>query len=283
MNHRRYYSVRTGHDPKKMSLDLSNLRRLVYATYLTFVEKAYFQEALGYYCVDAGDVHGTMGTDPQMYATLRLREADLFPLQPDKEYTEDNLFDLIEFQFDHISQPIKGWYHDYSGCGWHYTHFDKDMGQEEFCAEVNNFLQDYGDGWELSPEGEILSLGGPGLRDIFAASIPTDDHDNINQRITAAIRKFRRHGSSMEDRGDAVRALADILEYLRPEAQRLLTKKDESDLFELANRFGIRHYNKKQQTDYDHDIWLSWTFYYYLATIHALLRIIGRDNTPGTP
>lgn len=282
MSDRRYYSARTGKDPKKLSLDLTLLRRLFYSTYVSFVDKNYFQEALGYECVDLGQVSGSMGSDPELYVALRLREEGLFPIRPDIEYSEDNIFDLLEFFYDHISKPIDGPYHSYNNCGYHYNTFDKAAGQDDFRTEVNKFLRDYGDGWELSPNGEMLSVGQPGLHHLFDAKVPSDDTYNITSRIAAAISKFRRHRSSVEDRNDAVRDLAAVLEYLRPEAHRLLTKKDESDLFDLANRFGIRHHNEKQQTDYDHDIWLSWVFYYYLSTIHALLRIIERNSAAGT-
>ena len=46
----------------------------------------------------------------------------------------------------------------------------------------------------------------------------------------------------------------------------------ERDLFNLANNFGIRHHNDHQKTSYDANIWLSWMFYFYLATIHVVLR-----------
>ena len=58
----------------------------------------------------------------------------------------------------------------------------------------------------------------------------------------------------------------------------VLTRKDESDLFELANRFGIRHHNEQQKTDYDRGIWHPWMFYYYLATIHACVALLKRDG-----
>ena len=32
--------------------------------------------------------------------------------------------------------------------------------------------------------------------------------------------------------------------------------------------------NEKQQTGYDPAIWLSWMFYFYLSTIHAVVRMI---------
>ena len=68
------------------------------------------------------------------------------------------------------------------------------------------------------------------------------------------------------------------LEYLRPQVKSVLTSKDESDLFNIANNFGIRHHNEAQRTDYDAGIWFSWMFYYYLATIHAVLRLLQRKR-----
>ena len=75
-----------------------------------------------------------------------------------------------------------------------------------------------------------------------------------------------------------MRDLADVLEFLRPQAKLVLASKDESDLFELANSFGIRHHNQRQKTGYDSAIWHSWMFYYYLATIHAVTRLIERSG-----
>lgn len=90
--------------------------------------------------------------------------------------------------------------------------------------------------------------------------------------------RYRRHGSTIDDRRQAVRDLADVLEYLRPKMKTLLTKSDENDLFNIANNFGIRHHNAKQKTSYDTAIWLSWMFYFYLATLHVILRKIDSDR-----
>ena len=64
--------------------------------------------------------------------------------------------------------------------------------------------------------------------------------------------------------------------------RRLLTKQDENDLFNIANNFGIRHHNDQQKTSYDTALWLSWMFYFYLATIHVVLRKIEKDRRAET-
>ena len=93
-----------------------------------------------------------------------------------------------------------------------------------------------------------------------------------------AIVKFRRHKATLEDRKEAIRELADVLEFLRPEIKQFIEKKDESDLFNIANNFGIRHHNAEQKINYDKPIWYSWMFYYYLATLHAVLRITNKQK-----
>ncbi len=131
--------------------------------------------------------------------------------------------------------------------------------------------------YELSEKGEILTKPDAGFEKIFEADIPSNDK-SVTERIDSAVLQYRRHGSTIDDRREAVRNLADVLEYLRPKVKSILTKQDEIDLFNLANNFGIRHHNEKQKTNYDKALWLSWMFYYYLATIHVLLRKIDMKN-----
>jgi hypothetical protein len=66
--------------------------------------------------------------------------------------------------------------------------------------------------------------------------------------------------------------LADLLEFYRDEAKAHL-KGSEGDLFNIANKFAIRHHNKNQQDDYD-DRWLTWMFYTYLATVRLVLDLV---------
>lgn len=278
MARRHYYSTRTGKAPERR-LDLVMLRKVFLSTYSVFHDQDYFQEALGKYCEEDGQILGTMRPDPAMYALIRLGRDGLFPISQEYPYAEEDIFDLIEFLYDHVSKPKNGHYHRFNHCGWHYDTFDKDSGQTEFRTAVNEILMSYGDGWELSIAGEILAKGESGTNALFLAGLPAHDERNVKARVEAAIDKFRRHRSSISDRKDAVRDLADVLEYLRPKAKEVLLSQDEQDLFNLANNFGIRHHNQKQKTDYDQAVWLSWLFYYYLATIHAALRLIERKST----
>ena len=261
-------------------MDLIMLRRFFKNLYSHFDHEGYFQKYLGKDCVDSGFLAGELGQDIEGAFLLALRKDNLTPiLEKIDEYAEDDVFDVIEFLFDHCAKPTKRHYHSWNDCGWHCEEFDEQAGKTEFREKVNKLLELYGDGYELSNSGEVLALAENGLEGLFEAPIPTPDPENVEQRIEAARLKWRRHSATWDDRREAVRELADVLEFLRPKLKQVLRTEDEKDLFNIANNFGIRHHNQRQKTDYDKPIWLSWIFYFYLTTLHAALRLIEKaDN-----
>ena len=203
-----------------------------------------------------------------------MRKENLWPIQAKyNNYSEDDLFDIIEFLYDHISLPQKGYFHEWNNCGWHYNEFDKQLGQQEWLTAINDLLIDYS-GYELTEQGEILTPLIVGTNKLFEESLPDYDKKNVNDRVLLATHNFRLYGSSPEEKKNSVKILVEVLEYLRQEAKTVITEKDEDDLFNLANNFGIRHHNAKQKTHYDQEIWLEWMFYYYLATINATVRLL---------
>ena len=228
-------------------------------------------------------IAGKLGSDIEAAMFWKLRKTELWPIQNKCDfYSEDDLFDAIEFLHDCVSKPVDGWRHTFNDCGWHYRTFSQDTGRQEFRDEINELLRDYKDGYELSEEGEILALAEPGLEPLLQAHLPEYDPKNVETRVNAAVRKFRNRHSSPDDRRDAIRDLADVLEFLRPKLKEVLTKQDENDLFNIANNFDIRHHNDKQKANYDKPIWYSWMFYFYLATIQASVRLIKKQEESST-
>jgi len=238
-----------------------------------------------------GIEHIEVGALAQMKTAIQLPIAVAGALMPDAHQgyglpiggvlattaDEDDLFDVIEFLHDHCSKGLDGYYHSWNQCGYHYEKFSDQDGQKHFREVLNPILKEYLNGFEISDSGEILMLSDNGLSTLFEADIPTSDNENIKDKINSSILKFRRHRSTLEDRKEAVRELADVLEFLRPEIKKYLNKKDENDIFNIANNFGIRHHNNEQKTDYDRAIWYSWIFYFYLATIHSVLRMTKKN------
>ena len=190
--------------------------------------------------------------------TLNIRKENIWPIEFHiDDYNEDDLFDIIEYLYRNFILK------DY-----------------DYLEKINILLSNYKTPFELSEKGEILSKSEKGLEQIFKANIPTSDQ-GIRERLDSAVLKFRKYKSSIDDRRHAVRDLADVLEKLRPEIKKtgIITGKDENDLFNIANKFEIRHCKNNQKTDYDKSIWLSWMFYFYLSTIHVILRKIEKKTT----
>jgi hypothetical protein len=274
---RLYYSARLG-GSQAIRLDLETLKTLFDSVYLHLQTNGFFDEAFGSYCVDAGEIEGTIGSNIEAYILFTLMKKNIWPIREKlKSYDEADLFDVIEFLFDHVSEPQQKDLHDWSGCGYHYSDFDKAKGQREYRNRINALLARYGEGYELTDKGELMVVAPPGAQHLLQAQLPTRDA-TVTEKVRLAVEKFRRYGSSMDERQSAVRDLADALEWLRPKIKETLLRADEQELFNLANNFGIRHLRQDQKLDYDRAVWLSWMFYHYLATINACLHLIERQK-----
>jgi hypothetical protein len=277
MGNRLYYSRRNERNPKISKLDLTALKDLFLATYSNLQELGYFSNAFGISCQD-GDVPGYVGLDVGRFVFCETRKKDLWPLSERiSAYSEEDLFDVIEFLYDHVSEPTQTLRHGYDNACVHFSDFDKSFGIARFRSEINPHLNDYATGFELSVDGEILARE-KGYEILLDAKLPAVDPQNLELRVSEAVRRFQRHNSTQTDRREAVRLLADVLEFLRPQLHKVITKKDESDLFNIANNFGIRHHNARQKNDYDQEIWLRWMFYHFLTTIHATTRMLVRGS-----
>lgn len=273
---RRYFTARKAGE--SASVDFDTLKGLFWSAYQQFSAEGYWQEAFGYGCADAGEVEGTIPHPIGEYVQLHTKRR-LWPIWERRTwYDEGALFDLIEFLFDHVSKPIEGWHHTFNDCGWHWNSFDRPAGQAEYRKVVSDLLEGYGSGYELNGRGEIMELAPAGMDKLLKASPPTTSLD-VMARLNRARDRFQRYGSSLDNRRYAVRELADIFEKLRPQVKEVLNRKDEADLFNIANNFSIRHADEKQKSDYDPAVWLSWMFYFYLATINACLHLLKRKQT----
>lgn len=273
----KYYSQRLGTNPNLDGLSLKDTLELFFKVYKQLELDGYFDEAFGFWCVDEHHIEGSV-KDIELEILLTIRKKNLWPISDWVSlYSEDDFLDIVEFLYQYVSKPIDGTMHSYNECGMHWETFNKQDGQNYFREKVNEVLHHYINKFELSQNGEVLHKPEEGFEQIFKADVPSKNR-NIVDRINAATTNFRRHGANIDDRRQAVRDLADVLEYLRPQVQELLTNKDERDLFNIANNFGIRHHNDKQKTSYDAAIWLSWMFYFYLSTIHVVLRKIEHDG-----
>lgn len=206
-----YYSQRKGSNPNQKGLPLTDLIALFARVFSQMRDDGYFHEAFGFMCVDAGHIDGKV-RDIELELLLSVRKKGLWPIDGAGErYSEDDFFDVIEFLFQHVSKPIDGNFHSWGECGYHWETFNQAEGRSEYREKVNAVLLHYEEPFELSSKGEVLHKPEAGFEPIFQADIPSQD-SNIVDRLDAAVLRYRRHGSTLDDRRQAVRDLADVLE-----------------------------------------------------------------------
>jgi hypothetical protein len=279
---RDYYNRRAGKEGQPPRLTLPEVGRMLTTAYTLVEQQGYLQRSFGYTCVDAGTVAGLDGTDVRdaLFLTTSIKIAGGVA-----EFLSDaddvGMFTLTEFVHDHIAKPVKGGYfHPWNNCGWHYDcqadTFDEAEARAEWRGKINAFLKFYEDGYQLSPAGEIVRIEPDGTSRLVRAQLSPQVSSTDRGKVAAAVRTFHLGRSTREERKQAVRALADVLEFHRAAVKEHLSK-DEADLFNIANNFSIRHHRADQRDDYD-DAWLTWLFYSYLSTVHFVL---GRVHGPG--
>ena len=206
------YSMRTGKNPNLAGLSLDDLKLVFRRLFNDFRGNGYFDEYFGSSCVDQGEMPGRI-TDIKLEILLKIRKKDIWPIDEHiEQYSEEDILDMTEFLFMYISEPVDGTLHDYGNCGMHWGTFNKKAGEKHFQSKMNEFLALYQTPFELSNNGQILLKPEIGFEKIFEASIPSSNLDIIS-RINAAVLKYRRRGSTPDDRRQSVRDLADVLEY----------------------------------------------------------------------
>jgi hypothetical protein len=271
---RRYYSSRNKRDP----LTLSKLYWKVQNLFYFFQERDYFKEKTRI-TKDGDDIPASI-----MHEAAISLAFQPFPIDKWKasELTEDHIFDTLEFLFDHVSKP--GEMVDMvTDTNWNYRDYgdyDDAAGQSEFREQANAFLCDYGEGFELTKDGTVLALGSGGMRQILIAEIEPYDEKNVDSKVRNAILKWRNRHLSLAEKKEAIREMADVFEWLKKTKRldRVLDRKDESAIFDIANNFAIRHHNPQQKTNYDKVIWYAWMFHFYLATYHATIRLLLKEE-----
>ena len=272
---RRYYSSRN----KLTPLNLGELYWKLQNLYLLFRDRDYFKGKAG--------ITKDVLPDAMKYEAAIALTFQPFPITKWEEgqITEDHVFDTLEFLYDHVAKPGE-WTRMTTDTGYNYDDYDgydDDSGREEFRQKTNAFLCDYRSGYELTKDGIVLAAGTEGLQHILDAEIVPYDEANVDSRVRNAILKWRNRHLTLSVKKEAIRELADVFEWLKKTKglDQVLNKRDDSAIFDIANNFAIRHHNPQQKTEYDKNIWYSWMFHFYLATYHAAIRLLIKQEKDG--
>ncbi|MEX0885354.1 MAG: hypothetical protein WD009_02840, partial [Phycisphaeraceae bacterium] len=149
MTHK-YYSQRTGSNPHLAGLPLADMLGLFIKSYNQLRQDGYFDEGFGFCCVDAGEIQGKL-KDVELEMLLSIRKKELWPIESRADgYSEDDLFDVVEFLYQHVSKPVEGTMHSWNDCGMHWETFNQAAGRREYRERINQVLQHYEKRFELS-------------------------------------------------------------------------------------------------------------------------------------
>lgn len=189
-------------------------------------------------------------------------------------------FDLIEIFHDLVARPRQRYLHGYNGCGWHYSVFTPQPAQILYRWTVNRILARNGIEERLAKSGEDpgrLVTGTDAARAALVETALNTPDPARKASVAHAIALFRSRSATIDEKRSACIALAGLLEERRGLLKQELFSADEGALFTIANQFGIRHRNAKQQVDYD-AAYLDWIFWWYLATNELTNRLLTKQT-----
>jgi hypothetical protein len=123
--------------------------------------------------------------------------------------------------------------------------------------------------------GRLVRVEPTGLEDLPERAVQAAAPETVD-RVQHAIALFRARAATVEKRRSAVITLVGILEERRSLLKAELLPKDEAALFEIANKFAVRHQRADQRGDYD-PAFLDWLFWWYLDTVQLIDQLLARQ------
>ena len=268
---RPYFSQRSSDPDPGVEFSLTSVVRRALVEVRDLQEAHFLAEVLGFECVDG---IGESNSSPEDELERRVGKPHLWSAEPES-WSEPDLCDFLEVFHDLAARPTKRWFHQHAGCGWHPEEFSQGSGQALYRSRINRVLDQSPIGLRLADSGEDvgrMTRVVPGelgalIDDMSRAGTPAQ------AQVDHAIALFRQRDGTRETRRSAVVALAGILEERRSLLADELLTKDEGALFQISNKFRIRHQRADQRDDYD-DEFLDWFFYWFLATVQLTDRLI---------
>jgi hypothetical protein len=241
-----------------------------------------------------------IGTDYQKLkdgvAAYRVIYPDDWPKYENGDYqypTDPQLFDLVEFLYEHAGEP-----HGYS---WHtffghdHLSFDKDKGREKFEADINRFFERNGLAFELK-QGEVQRIAPTGLQEALATTVFKSGDADLDRLLETAREKFLNR--SLDIRKEGLEKLWDAWERLKTvepdkdkkaQANALLDKaakepnlrarleKEAMELTEIGNNFMIRH-TETTKPPITESAQVDYLFHRMFAMIRLLLKSSNRGG-----
>lgn len=243
------------------------------------------------------DGHAHAGTDFNKLRATMNGYGLLWPSEPfehDCLPTDGQVFDLVEFTYEHVAEALNPEFHSY-GSHSHYS-YDQLQGQAKFATDVNRIFERNGIAFELA-DGEVRRLIPVPLHQELTRSIVHTGDDPLDQMLATATEKYlhrdpavRRESieklwdawerlKTIEAGKDKKTSTANILDKAATEPGfRNLLEIEALQLTDIGNKFMIRHseVGKVPITEPRH---VDYLFQRLHAAIWLLLHSSGRLRT----
>ena len=258
------------------------------------ISEEWFGQAFPYACEDG---LGNAGTDinnlhsvMDAYHVIRPEEW----IHAQQHPTDGEVFDLIEFSYEHVAEPkTYGQPHSFFGHS-HYT-YDQQEGRRKFEVAVNRLFERNGMVFEMK-QGEVIRMAPTGLQKALAETIFRTGDKILDDLLETARQKFLNR--ELKVRRESLEKLWDAWERLKtvepgkdkkaqatalldkasnnPSLQEQL-KKEARELSEIGNKFMIRH-TETDKIPITESPLVDYLFHRMFAFIRLLLRSSGRGG-----
>jgi hypothetical protein len=263
------------------------------------IEEEWFGNSFPSMCPDG---RGNSGTDKIKLETMMKAYNVIWPADHDVyspigEYqgpSDGQVFDLIEFSYEHVSEPSADSFHSFFGHS-HYS-YDGKSGQQKFEQEVNRLFERNAIAFQLE-QGEITRIAPVVLQEMLATTIFDTGDRILDEMLETARSKFL--SRSLEVRREGLERLWDAWERLKTvepgkdkqattkslldkastePAFRKLIEEEARELTDIGNRFMIRHTetNKVPIASSSH---VDYLFGRMFSLLLLVLKCSGRAST----
>jgi hypothetical protein len=160
------------------------------------------------------DGHGNSGCNQQALRNNMMGYKVIWPSDAkrlDREEISDiQIFDLLEYAWEHVAKPRPGGFHSYFGHSHH--DYDQDTGRKQLAEEVNRLFERNGIAFQLK-DGQVERLVPSVLQDILIPTQFNTGDQTLDNLLATAREKFLNR--DLQIRREALEKLWDAWERLK--------------------------------------------------------------------
>jgi hypothetical protein len=211
-------------------------------------------------------------------------------VREDLRPSDPQVFDLLEFTYEHVALPIQNSYHSFFQ--HHHFGYDQGEGRRQFAAEVNRLFERNGIAYQLH-DGQVERLVPTVLQEVLLQPTFNTRDQTLDELLQAAREKFLNRDLAV--RREALEKLWDAWERLkslsdpndkRHSVEMLLDRAsaepnlrgridaEARQLTEIGNNFMIRH-TEVTKTPITESIHVDYLFHRLFSLIRMLLQANG--------